>query len=650
MKSNLPIFEFLITDDETDMSGVSAFSLVSKPAIKSDFVKFSDTPMQKYIFIEKDAKKYKGIVAGIAMKPNELIPRVNDKGEKFYGYFSPETIDKIRTKFHSNPENLKSVNLEHNDKTYVNAFLVESYILDSQEMVNAVKAKGIKDATIGSWYTAFKIVDKDIFERCLKGEFNGFSVEAFLNMELSKNNFSVLNIEKKMKKTIIQKFKERLDSLIEEMSFKEALVPELNIKLTWGSVGDEVTKTYQDTEGNEKTEAVGAGEFVIEDGRTIVTDDNSALLEIREKPAEEMAKEEEMPEEEKKEELPEEEEMPVSGDTKQKKTKEEICAECPDCPECLEEEDMMVEEEFAPMGNTNACKHGGRSTNVSGYCNGMGSPEKSTGTYKQGKKVKKEEKPEAEKKAEAPKAEEKPKADVDVKKGKEAVESIRDTDTKKALEDLPVANMPAVDGYTDEENAEIRKALKEMGYEDDKIDKAIESYNARMEKEAKDIARKAAREKKENLLRDRDRDLSGVRNKYWDDARAASRNWWEAQDKYNTMKENGAAADDLKTAKTEMDAAKKEMDRVNGLIERDEAKVKRKYGFAEMIEFPEIVKEDFSALQTENEALKAEVEALKVKLSEPIAEPKLKDVEIKGEVKELSVYELVARRNGLPII
>ena len=84
MKSNLPIFEFLITDDETDMSGVSAFSLVSKPAIKSDFMKFNAViPAEKYIFIEKDAKKYKGIVAGIAMKPNELIPRVNDKGEKF---------------------------------------------------------------------------------------------------------------------------------------------------------------------------------------------------------------------------------------------------------------------------------------------------------------------------------------------------------------------------------------------------------------------------------------------------------------------------------------------------------------------------------------------------------------------------------------
>ena len=608
MKSNLPIFEFLITDDETDMSGVSAFSLVSKPAIKSDFMKFNAViPAEKYIFIEKDAKKYKGIVAGIAMKPNELIPRVNDKGEKFYGYFTAQTIEKIREKYHKNVENLTQVNLEHNEKTPVKAYLLESYILDTPEMVNAVRAKGIKEATLGSWYTAFKIEDKEVFEKCLKGEFNGFSVEAFLMREMrdmeTKNNFSVLNIEKKMKKTIIQKFKERLDSLIEEMSFKEALVPELNIKLTWGSVGDEVTKTYQDTEGNEKTEAVGAGEFVIEDGRTIVTDDNSALLEIREKPAEEMAKEEEMPEEEKKEEeMPEEEkkeeeeeEMPVSGDTKQKKTKEEICAECPDCPECLEEEeDMMVEEEFAPMGNDNACKHGGRSTDASGYCNGMASPEKATGTYKQGKKVKKQEDKPAEKKEEAPKATEKPAEAPKAEDKKEEAPAINKED------EWNVANKKMLEDWRDKENKRLPVINKTISEQEEVVRKIKEDKNATERDIRKEVigleTAKSTKRKIEETIKDIERRL-------------------ESTKKYNNSEEDFSALQD-------------------GLIT---------YMF-------EMQEENFAALQSENESLKAEVAALKVKLSEPIAEPKLKDVEIKGEVKELSVYELVARRNGLPTV
>jgi len=687
MKPIFPIYEFLITDeDENDMSGVNTFSLVSKPAMKTDFIKFSEIPMQKYIFIEKDKKQYKGIVAGIAMKPNELIPRITDSGEKFLGYFSPETIEKIRTKFHRNPENQKAVNLEHNHNNFVNAFLIESYILDSQEMVNAVKAKGIKDATIGSWYTAFKIEDKEVFERCLKGEFNGFSVEAFLNAELTKNNFSTLNI-KKMKKNIIQNVKEKLNAILEEMSFKEALVPELNIKVSWGSVGDEVTKTYQDTEGNEKTEPVGQGEFVIEDGRTLIVDENSTLVEIREKPAEEkpveeMAKEEmpeeekkeeempeeekpveEMPEEEKKEEEEEkkeeeeekkeeeEEEMPVSGDTKEEK--EEVELACEDCPDydketmtCkkkkIEEEDMMVEEEFAPMGNDNACQHGRRSTDASGYCNGMASPEKATGTYKQGKKVKKQEdKPAEEKpKAEAPKAEEKKEAQKIEKEIKEDIKKeapVEKKDNTPLREGEPESPKPKK-LLTSKETSELRGKLKELDKVKDKAE-----YDA--------IAKKLI-----------ENDLNYAENQAeFEDYMIKRLKWWDNYDgNPNKGKPEliaGSGDSMIKTIESKKkryeDEAKKLKDILNsgdysnyGFIieEFSIQKFNEMYGF-------ELLQEDFSALKAENESLKAEVAALKVKLSEPIAEPKLKDEEPKPvDFSKLSNYEKAALRKGLPIL
>ena len=682
MKPIFPIYEFLITDeDENDMSGVNTFSLVSKPAMKTDFIKFSEIPMQKYIFIEKDKKQYKGIVAGIAMKPNELIPRITDSGEKFLGYFSPETIEKIRTKFHRNPENQKAVNLEHNHNNFVNAFLIESYILDSQEMVNAVKAKGIKDATIGSWYTAFKIEDKEVFERCLKGEFNGFSVEAFLNAELAKNNFSTLNI-KKMKKNIIQNVKEKLNAILEEMSFKEALVPELNIKVSWGSVGDEVTKTYQDTEGNEKTEPVGQGEFVIEDGRTLIVDENSTLVEIRDKVEEkpEEMVEEEKPVEEKKEEEKVEmpvEELPVSGDTKQEEMEVE-CVECKDLPwdECIakmmeqyddeetakkvcgkikaenmseeekavsgdtktedeKKEDMPVlsgdtktedekveelpvdEEEFAPMGNDNACQHGRRSTDASGYCNGMASPEKATGTYKQGKKVKKEEDKPAEKKEEAPKAEEKPKAEAPKAEEKKEAQKIE----KEVTDDI-IAD-------SNKDKALIKKA------EDEKLpeDERNAAKRAWVENAVKDSERRIAEYKKDDTMKDlvpffekelerkkkilADNDIEGI-NKIFNRRKI-------------TSEEN-----------------KKIVDNINKEFEK---RMKEGFGYEDFSEVTSIIQENFAALQSENEALKAEVAALKVKLSEPIAEPKLKDEEPKPvDFSKLSNYEKAALRKGLPIL
>lgn len=304
----LPVFEFLI-DENDEIDGVKTISLVGHPAMDSKFLVFDkDNKNPKYVFLEKNEKEYKGIVAGLSMIPDKMIYRADAEGE-YYGYFSVETIEKIRNKYHKELMT-NNVNLEHNAKDYIDAYLVESYLLDTEDRVNEVKAKGIADAVLGSWYTAFKIEDKEAFNKALNGEFTGFSVEAFLNRELRamgavKNNNKLKEI-KNMKKSFVQKIKEKLNSIVESLIFEEALVPELNITLTWGEVGEAVTKTYMDESDVEVVEPVGEGEFTIEDGRTIVTDANSALLEIRD------AVEEPAPVEEAPAEVPvEEAEVPV---------------------------------------------------------------------------------------------------------------------------------------------------------------------------------------------------------------------------------------------------------------------------------------------------------------------------------------------------
>jgi hypothetical protein len=694
MKPNFPVYEFLITDDENDESGVSTISLVSMPAMKTDFIKFSQQTVQKYVFISRDDKQYKGIVAGIAMKPMELVERIDeDNKQKFYGYFSAETIEKIRTKFHKNPENLRNVNIEHNGSKPVNAYLVESYILDSQEMVDAVKAKGISDATLGSWYTAFKIEDKEVFNKCLKGEFNGFSVEAFLMRELrnieTKNNFSDIKI-KKMKKNLIERIGEKFNQILKEMSFSESLVPDMNIVITWGSKDDKVTKTYKNAEGVDVTEPTGAGEFVIEDGRTVVVGDDSSLIEVREakpeKTDEEKAvekPEEKMKEEKMKEEVPAEEkpveEMPeVSGDTKQKKTKEEICAECPDCPECLEamaseekpkEEEEEVKEEMpevsgetkeekveievipvadeempkeeedvedmnAPEGNTNACKHGGRSTTASGYCNGIAKP--------------KEDKPEAKKPKAEKKAEEKPKEEAPKAEGKSPIAEIKE-DIKKEAPVEKKDTAPLREGepespkpkklLTSQETGELRGKLNGLDKVKDKAE-----YDA--------IAKKLI-----------ENDLNYFENQVeFEDYMIKRFSWWDNYDgNPNKGKPEliaGAADSMKKTIEFKKKKYEDEAKKLKGILNSGDYS---NYGFIteefsiqkfnEIYGF-ELLQEDFSALKAENESLKAEVAALKVKLSEPIGEPILRDKpELKPEeYKEISVYERVARRKGLPIV
>jgi len=302
----MKIFEFLIGED--DDTGVKTISLVDAPAMQSDFIAFDKQERKpKYISLEKEGKEYKGVVAGLSMIPDKLIYRIDpDTQEEYYGYFTQDTIEKIRNKYHKELMT-SNVNLDHDENAYINAYLIESYILSTEARVEEVKAQGISEAAIGSWYTQFKIEDEEVFQKVLDGEFNGFSIEAYLNREITnfnetlKNNFKLK--EKKMKKNLIERFKDFLVTLEAEesvsISLEDALVPEQGFTLSWGEVGAEVTKTYTNDAGEEVTEPVGQGEFTVEDGRVIVVDEGSMLIEVREAeaPAEDPAPEEVVEEE-----------------------------------------------------------------------------------------------------------------------------------------------------------------------------------------------------------------------------------------------------------------------------------------------------------------------------------------------------------------
>ena len=305
------IVEFLI--DDSVETGVKTISLVDSPAMESDFIAFSKEKKSKYIQLETEGE-YKQIVAGLSMIPDKLIYRIDpDSGSNYYGYFSQDTIEQIRTKYHKEMQT-SNVNLDHDDKQYVEAYLVESYLLNTEARVEEVKAQGIEEAVLGSWYTQFKIEDEEVFQKVLDGEYNGFSIEAYLNKELTaslKNKFK--EKEKKMKTNLIDKFKAFLVTLEEEESevvtdettLESALVPELDVTVNWGEVDAEVTKTYKNEDDEEVTEAIGQGEFVIEDGRTIVVGDDSNLIEV--KPAEVVEDEPVVEEEEVKTEVKAEE-------------------------------------------------------------------------------------------------------------------------------------------------------------------------------------------------------------------------------------------------------------------------------------------------------------------------------------------------------
>lgn len=326
MKKNIPIYQFIV--DDTEESGVKAVSLVADPAFQSKAIFFKKDIMK---FIElQESKPKKRRVAGLALIPDVLIFRRDDiTGEEYYGFFSKETIEKIVEKFHSELNNNK-VNLNHDEKSYIDAVLVEDFIVDTEERVSDLKLKGITHENIlGSWYVNYLIKNEETFNNIMQnqkeGNQTGFSVEIFADrylVELSKqiNNNNLKRVMKKNNKSILDK----IIQIFKTETLERMLVPELGFVIEWSEVGQPVNRVNVDTEGNETLEPVGQGEFVTDAG-VVVVDDASNLVEVRELPEEEVPQpapveeaedelkitDETLGEEEKAQELPEDIPAPV---------------------------------------------------------------------------------------------------------------------------------------------------------------------------------------------------------------------------------------------------------------------------------------------------------------------------------------------------
>jgi len=277
----MKIFEFIINPEDNEM-GMKAISLVDKPAIESEFIAFNKAE-KKQVYFKVDDKKY--IVAGLALIPDKLIYRVDEAtGEEYMGYFSAETIEMIMDKFmkESTDGTLKDVNFQHNPEDKTQAHLVESFILRTPEMVEAVKAMGIEEAVLGSWFVSYKFDSAEAYEKAIAGEFTGFSVEVILQRELKLNKNNDKNNNKIMTKVkdFINKFKSLLAEV--ENNLEDVVVPDSGKSLRIGEVGQPVLWVSVDEAGQEVTEPVMEGEYILEDGRIAVVDAQGNLLEVKE--------------------------------------------------------------------------------------------------------------------------------------------------------------------------------------------------------------------------------------------------------------------------------------------------------------------------------------------------------------------------------
>lgn len=158
----------LIIDEENEISGIDAISIVDDPAIQEDFIMLSS---QEVKLAEVDQEKQ--ILMGPALIPNKKIYRKSGEDEYFI-YFSKETVRKASELFLTKG-NQNNATLEH-DGDLEGLSVVESWIIDDTNQDKSRKY-GF-DLPDGTWMVSMKVYDDEIWSDYVKtGKVKGFSIE-----------------------------------------------------------------------------------------------------------------------------------------------------------------------------------------------------------------------------------------------------------------------------------------------------------------------------------------------------------------------------------------------------------------------------------------------------------------------------------------
>ena len=133
------------------------------------------TSSLEYSFSALDEQQ---MLIGPLMTPNKLIPRLDDNGDKYYVYFTEDTIKKLSYKMMKD-KLIDSVNIEHNSSDKVSdAYMVESWLVEDPytDKSNKYGFEPVK----GQWFGIYKIDNKEIWDDYIKsGKVKGFSIEGF---------------------------------------------------------------------------------------------------------------------------------------------------------------------------------------------------------------------------------------------------------------------------------------------------------------------------------------------------------------------------------------------------------------------------------------------------------------------------------------
>lgn len=180
----------LVIDEEQDILGVDAISLVDEPAIETDFV-----ALRKQFAFKASGDRQ--VLVGPALIPDKMIYRKDDKGE-FSIYFSKKTVRRASELYLT--RGLSNSFTKDHESQVENVHLVESWIVESDQ--DKSRQYGF-DVPVGTWMVAVKVTDTTLWAEAVKtGDVRGFSIEGYFvnSMEKTQEDAAMAELESLFKR------------------------------------------------------------------------------------------------------------------------------------------------------------------------------------------------------------------------------------------------------------------------------------------------------------------------------------------------------------------------------------------------------------------------------------------------------------------
>jgi|9_EtaG_2_1085328.scaffolds.fasta_scaffold00468_10 hypothetical protein len=163
----------LVVDEDNEELSIDAISLVTSPAIETDFVYFNDNKANLTFAKVNEEKR---LLVSPALIPYKQIYRYDaNKDKNYYVYFTAETVRKAAEAYMKH-QNTNSATLQHEEKV-TGVHTVESWIVENS--TNDKSNLYGYELPVGTWFVTMRVLNDEVWERIKSGELKGLSIEGY---------------------------------------------------------------------------------------------------------------------------------------------------------------------------------------------------------------------------------------------------------------------------------------------------------------------------------------------------------------------------------------------------------------------------------------------------------------------------------------